>query len=131
MCVGKFIKIQNTCESLVWYMENAQRKIKMDARIKMLLTREIDFAFATVHQPREEAYKVFWGCCTNVQNRPVIAVEQGFTKRCRLSWLTNSALVHECKCGGRRGVAGSQPMSTAVPGAQMEGGGEELRGLSQ
>ncbi len=29
------------------------------------------------------------------------------TKRCRLSWLTNSALVHEPKCG--RGVAGSQP----------------------
>jgi hypothetical protein len=27
-------------------------------------------------------------------------------------WLTNSALVHEPKCGGR--VAGSQPMSTAV-----------------
>jgi hypothetical protein len=25
---------------------------------------------------------------------------QGVTKRCRLSWLTNSALVHEPKCGG-------------------------------
>ncbi len=30
------------------------------------------------------------------------------------SWLTNSALVYEPKCGGREGVAGSQPMSTAV-----------------
>jgi hypothetical protein len=30
--------------------------------------------------------------------------KQGVTKRCRLSWLTNSAL----------GVAGPQPMSTAV-----------------
>jgi hypothetical protein len=38
----------------------------------------------------------------------------GVTKRCRLSWLTNSALVFEPKCGGRGGVAGSQPMSTAV-----------------
>jgi hypothetical protein len=38
----------------------------------------------------------------------------GVTKRCRLSWLTNSALVYEPKCGGRRGVRGSQPMSTAV-----------------
>jgi hypothetical protein len=38
---------------------------------------------------------------------------QGLTKTCRLSWLTNSALVYEPKYGGR-GVAGSQPMSTAV-----------------
>ncbi len=33
-------------------------------------------------------------------------------KRCRLSLLTNRALVYEPKCGG--GVAGSQPMSTAL-----------------
>jgi hypothetical protein len=38
---------------------------------------------------------------------------QGVTKSCRLSWLTNSAHVYEPKCG-RRGVAGSQSMSTAV-----------------
>jgi hypothetical protein len=37
---------------------------------------------------------------------------QGVTKRCRLSWLTNSALVYEPKCGGRGVVAWSQPMST-------------------
>ncbi len=42
-----------------------------------------------------------------------IQQHQGVTKRCRLSWLTNSALVYEPKCGGER-VAGSQPMSTAV-----------------
>jgi hypothetical protein len=42
---------------------------------------------------------------------------QGITKRCRLSWLINSALVYEAKCGGRGGVAalrGSQSMSTAI-----------------
>jgi hypothetical protein len=39
---------------------------------------------------------------------------QVVTKRYRLSWLTNSALVYEPKCGGREGVAGSQPMSTAL-----------------
>jgi hypothetical protein len=39
---------------------------------------------------------------------------QGVTKRFHLSWLTNSALVYEPKCGGREGVAGSQTMSTAV-----------------
>ncbi len=41
---------------------------------------------------------------------------QGVTKRCRISWLTNSALVYEPKCGRRGEVAGSQtqPMSTAV-----------------
>ncbi len=40
---------------------------------------------------------------------------QGVTKRCRLSWLTNSALVYEAKMrGDGRGVARSQPMSTAA-----------------
>ncbi len=39
---------------------------------------------------------------------------QGVTKRCRLSWLTNSALVYEPKCGGRRGVRGSQPQPRHV-----------------
>ncbi len=52
MCVGKFLEIQSVCESLVWYMENAKRKIKLYARMKLLLnmyTRETDFAFATVY----------------------------------------------------------------------------------
>ncbi len=40
--------------------------------------------------------------------------EQGVTKRCRLSWLTNSALVYEPKCGGGGEVAGTQPMSKDV-----------------
>ncbi len=31
---------------------------------------------------------------------------QGVTKRCRLSWLTNSALVYEPKCGGRGDLLG-------------------------
>ncbi len=39
---------------------------------------------------------------------------QGVTKKCRPSWLTNSALVYEPKCMERGGVAGSQPMRTAV-----------------
>ncbi len=39
---------------------------------------------------------------------------KGVTKRCRLPWLTNCALVYELKSGGRGGVAGSQPMSAAV-----------------
>ncbi len=39
---------------------------------------------------------------------------QGVTKRCRLSWLSNNALVCEPKCGGKGGVAGSPPMSTAL-----------------
>jgi hypothetical protein len=41
---------------------------------------------------------------------------QGVTKRCRLPKLTNRALVLSPKCGGMGGggVAGSQPMNTAV-----------------
>ncbi len=31
------------------------------------------------------------------------ADNQGVTKRCHLSWLTNSAHVYEPKCGGRVG----------------------------
>ncbi len=41
-------------------------------------------------------------------------VSQRVIERCRLPWLTKSALVYEPKCGGRGVVAGSQPMSTAV-----------------
>jgi hypothetical protein len=53
----------------------------------------------------------------------VIAWFQGVTKRCRLSWLTNSALVVTSalyrtymspNAGGGGGVVGSPPMSTAV-----------------
>jgi hypothetical protein len=33
-------------------------------------------------------------------------IDQGVTKRCRLSQLTNSALVYEPKCGGRGGGCG-------------------------
>jgi hypothetical protein len=43
----------------------------------------------------------------------------------RLSWLTNSALVYEPKCGGSGVVAGSQLLSKAVnnaPGAQINFG---------
>ncbi len=50
-------------------------------------------------------------------------LRQGVTKRCRLSWLNSIALVYEPKCGGRGGVAGSQPKSTAVyTGAQINFG---------
>jgi hypothetical protein len=35
-----------------------------------------------------------------------VAQEQGVTKRCRLSWLINSALVYEPKCGGRGELRG-------------------------
>jgi hypothetical protein len=56
-------------------------------------------------------------CCRLFLNyskmKQPIGKGQGVKQRYRLSWLTNSALVHEPKCGGG-GVAGSQPMSTAV-----------------
>jgi hypothetical protein len=59
---------------------------------------------------------VFASQMEQLQQRLHQRVDQGVTKRCRLSWLTTSALVYEPKCEGRgRGeVAGSQPMSTAV-----------------
>jgi hypothetical protein len=42
-----------------------------------------------------------------------LGVEQGVTKRCRLSWQTNSFLEYEPEFG-EGGVPGSQPMYTAV-----------------
>ncbi len=49
------------------------------------------------------------------ENRRADYGNQGVTKRCRLSWMTNSALVYLwAQMLGREGVAGSQPMSTAV-----------------
>jgi hypothetical protein len=36
----------------------------------------------------------------------VCSAGQGVTKRCRLSWLTNSALVYEHKCRGRGKLRG-------------------------
>jgi hypothetical protein len=52
------------------------------------------------------------GADSPVPGTQVYSDPWGFTKRCRLSWLTNSALVYnEPKCGG---PAGSQPISTAV-----------------
>ncbi len=57
-------------------------------------------------------FPVKWTCFCHMSGYS--SYIRGVTKRCRLSWLTNSALVYEPKCGVRRGVAGSQPMSTAV-----------------
>ncbi len=45
---------------------------------------------------------------------------QGVTKRCRLSWLTNCALVYEPKCGELVAGSHSQAMSTAVHMEPME-----------
>jgi hypothetical protein len=36
----------------------------------------------------------------------LVHFEQGVTKRCRLSWLTNSVLVYDPKCGGGGGGEG-------------------------
>jgi hypothetical protein len=41
--------------------------------------------------------------CKNMADRDAYA--PGVTKRCRLSWLTNSVLVCEPKCGGWRGLS--------------------------
>jgi hypothetical protein len=47
---------------------------------------------------------------------------QGDTKRCRLSWLTTSALVYEPKCGGGRGCGTSANEYSCVHGAQINFG---------
>ncbi len=61
---------------------------------------------ATIQQSCKDLSNVV-GCRKGDRN------SQGVTKRCRLSWLTNSARVYEPKCGGG-GVVGSKAMSTGV-----------------
>jgi hypothetical protein len=46
---------------------------------------------------------------------------QGVTKRCRLSWLTNSSLVYEHKCGGF-GVSANEHTVQLYTGAQINFG---------
>ncbi len=47
---------------------------------------------------------------------------QGVTKRCRPSWLTNSALVHEPKCGGRGALRGLSQWVQLYTGSQINFG---------
>ncbi len=47
---------------------------------------------------------------------------QGDTKRCRLSWLINSALVHEPKCEGKGGLRGLTNEYSSAHGAQINFG---------
>jgi hypothetical protein len=54
----------------------------------------------------------------------MISDKQGVTKRCRLSWLTNSLILFELKCGGWGGsVAGvSAREYSCAYGAQINYG---------
>ncbi len=47
------------------------------------------------------------------REQPLVPI-RGLQERLRLSWLTNSALVNKPRGGERGGVAGCQPISTAV-----------------
>jgi len=48
---------------------------------------------------------------------------RGFRNWCRLSWMTNSALLYEPKCGGRGEVAESSANEySCKPGAQINFG---------
>ncbi len=56
----------------------------------------------------------------NSRQRLYCCFNPGFTKRCRLSWLTNSALVYEPKCGGYGGLR--QWVYSCSHGAQINFG---------
>ncbi len=50
------------------------------------------------------------------------AMCRGITKRCRLSWMTNSALVYEPKCGGGVGYGALANEHSCAHGAQINFG---------
>jgi hypothetical protein len=52
----------------------------------------------------------------SLEKKTTVYCSQGVTTRCRLSWLTNSALVYEPKCGGRGGgIAGVSANEYSCP----------------
>ncbi len=57
-----------------------------------------------------------FGLCAVQYCANAVGLNQGVTKRCRLSWLTHIApsYMSPNAGGGGGGVTGSQPMSTAV-----------------
>ncbi len=65
-------------------------------------------------------YKILSGRCMHLLTK---YYNQGVKKRCRLSFLTNSALVYEPKCRGRReGCGVSANEHSCVHGAQINFG---------
>jgi hypothetical protein len=64
------------------------------------------------------SFRFFFECfLIEVYSNFQYCIQEGVTKRCRLSWLINSALVCEPMASGWGegwGVARSQPMSTGV-----------------
>ncbi len=61
---------------------------RMCVRLTYKQTRLVIFSYSTLFFTRKTANLL--NCC----------LQGGVTKRCRLSWLTNSAIVYEPKCGG-------------------------------
>jgi hypothetical protein len=86
--------------------------VKGGARAPSTLTSQANFTLMIECTPKSGRYHFMYSVV--YPDYPQLGSSQGVTKRCRLSWLTNSALVYEPKCGGRGRVAESQPMSTAV-----------------
>ncbi len=58
--------------------------------------------FGDIENISKTSSSIFWNFCYKQSDIKKLDVQwsQGVTKRCRLSWLTNSALVYEPKCGG-------------------------------
>jgi hypothetical protein len=76
-----------------------------------LLTNVVAAVSPILNMGKAKDVKHFMGSC--IVKHLSEGYNKGVTKKCRLSWLTNSALVRVYDVGDG-GVAGSQPMSTAV-----------------
>ncbi len=79
---------------------------------KKLYSLPVSVSIAELPAPRKDTIHDLW---KDLDYSRFLSLQQGDTKRCRLSLLNNSALVYESQCGGIEGVAvaGSKPMSTA------------------
>ncbi len=80
-----------------------------------VLKGKIGMVVVAIHYPALRQIIDWITALATGENQILFAVHgQGVTKRCRLSWLTNSALVYTSPKAGGWLVAGSQPMSKAA-----------------
>jgi hypothetical protein len=91
----------------------------LSCQLKMQLTENI---LALEKIPMKPV--IFWMCRqSKISNSAwAVAIARGVTKRCRLSWQTNSALVYEPKFGGRGRVSASANEYSCTHGAQIKFG---------
>jgi hypothetical protein len=100
MLLKVYVSLLNAFEQDMVTDVTIQRAINTTKQGKALVfLKKKVFIFLTADAPisRQMTYSFK---LSNISRMRTIQVHQGVTKRCRLSWLTNGALVYAPKCRG-------------------------------